>query len=159
MQIYKNLITVENLEEFNLIFGSTNPNALPEKIKKVCTYLREGYKYAANVKDDSVIQMDITAHTDLVHTLHQCTSDMASDKGTGIYIALDCGAQVNMGPLFDFLDSMDSMEDTVDNLEELERVLENYLNETNIKEYKECKYVIGQITEWMKYLQKQSHDI
>ena len=145
MPIYKNLIKVESLEKFYWLYEFIDPEELPGKIKMVICYLRDGYKYAENDNDLGCKKMDISRHTDLIHSLYICTSEMLDKKTSGLYIHLEDGKRINMEPFFEFLDRIEHYDDIIDDFEELGRVLENYLNDTKVKEFTASKKVVGEI--------------
>jgi hypothetical protein len=152
MQNYKELFTLSNLDAINALYDSIPANELPKRIKSVCDYLREGYKYASNVDDDRVRKMDITVHTELIHTLHIMASEMNKPKDhLGFTIRHESGCEIALEPFFDFCEIFTEEEwiDLVDNLDELRTVLSNYLNDSNVWAYKECVETISYIHEMM----------
>ena len=142
MQNYKQILSIASLEHFASIYEVISADQLPGRIKKVCDYLRDGYKYAANVQDGRVQKMDISTHTELMHTLHLMVAEMNKpEESLGFAFRLPGGSFVSLSPFFDLFDLWSERSewlDLVDNLQELLAVLANYLNESNVWEYKEC---------------------
>lgn len=141
MQNYKQILNISTLEHFVSIYEIIPPDQLPHRIKQVCDYLRDGYKYAANIQDGRVQKMDISAHTELIHTLHLMVSEMNNSEGhLGFSFRLE-DKLVSLAPFFDLFDLWSDRaewRDLVDNLQELLAVMANYLNESNVWAYKEC---------------------
>lgn len=151
MPIYREILTFQNLEEIYDLFDAIEAAKLPTAISQISAYLREGYRYASNVKDERVRQMDVTRHTDLIHLLHGCAQGMLHPKPSRFMsLHLDCGTVINLEAFFDFLDELDSIDEAVDDLEELDRVLQNYLNESNIWQYRDCSATVRQVLGLMK---------
>jgi len=142
MQNYKQILSIASLEHFVSIYEVIPAAQLPHRIKQVCDYLRDGYKYAANVQDGRVRKMDISAHTDLMHTLHIMVAAMNNpEENLGFSFRLPDATVVSLAPFFDLFDlwsDRSEWHDLVDNLQELLAVLANYLNESNVWAYKEC---------------------
>lgn len=148
MQNYKEIFSFEDLEAIKDLMEEISPDLLPRKIKDLSDYLREGYKYAANVKDDRVKKIDITQHVDLIHTLCRMADDMLKvDENSGWAYRMPDGKAFTMDPFFDFCDSLVEVEwtDLVDNLEELMEVLANYANESNVWNFKECSFTLKRL--------------
>lgn len=152
MAIYRELLTIDNLKELYALFDDISPKDLPEKVGKISSYLRDGYKYAANVSDERVKKMDVTVHTDLIHMMHKLFCEMLKTNDDPVFFAMQNydGTLLNLEAFFDFLDALDSLEDAVDHLEELDRVLLNYVNESNVWTYKECSKTVASIHFLMK---------
>ena len=142
MQNYKQILSIASLENFTSIYEIIPAAQLPSRIKQVCEYLRDGYKYAANINDDRVIKMDISTHTDLMHTLLIMVTEMNKpDNSLGLSFRLPDTSTITLTPFFDLFDlwsDRSEWRDLVDNLQELLAVLANYLNESNVWAYKEC---------------------
>ena len=151
MPIYREILTFQNVEDIYHLFDMIEAAKLPEKVSQISAYLRDGYRYASNVKDDRVRKMDVTRHTDLIHLLHLCSQEMLKPQTSRfVSLHLDCGTVINLEAFFDFLETLDSLDDAVDDLEELDRVLQNYLNESNLWQYRECSATVREILYLMR---------
>ena len=141
MQDYKEIFKLSNMDAVIALYDSIPADKLPIRIKAVCDYLRDGYKYAANVKDERVKKWDITRPTDIMHTLFIMATEMNKpEENLGFTIRLDSGHQISLAPFLDLCELWVEAEwiDLVDDLDELRNVLSNYLNESNVWAYKEC---------------------
>lgn len=141
MQNYREFFTFHQLETIKDMLDELQASDLPRRIKSLSEYLRDGYKYAANVNDPRVQKWDITAHVDLIHTLCMMSADMLKvEEEHGWILKMPDGQMLALNPFFDFCDSLTEPEwvDLVDNLAELKEVMRNYLNETNVWQFKEC---------------------
>lgn len=142
MRNYKQILSIDSMEHFVSIYEAIPAPQLPQRIKQVCDYLREGYRYAANVQDTRVRKMDISAHTDLMHTLQKMVDAMNKpEENLGFAFRLEDGHVISLAPFFDLFDlwsERSEWHDLVDNLQELLAVLANYLNDSNVWAYKEC---------------------
>lgn len=146
MAIYREILTFQNVEEIYHLFDMIEAAKLPDKVAQISAYLRDGYRYASNVKDDRVKQWDVTRHTDLIHLLHRCSVEMLKPEETRFMaLHLDDGTVINLEAFFDFLETIDSLSEAVDDLQELDRVLQNYLNESNIWQYRECSATVREM--------------
>lgn len=155
MQDYKQIFRLSNLDIINALYDSIAAPELPERIRHIADYLRDGYKYAANVKDQRVRRMDITAHTDLIHTLHIMASEIIKPEDHhGVCIRHESGHLLAVAPFIDFCEMFTEPEwrDLVDNLDELRDVLSNYLNESNVWAFKECLETINYLYEMLSQI-------
>lgn len=157
MQNYKEIFTLASLDAINALYDSIPAPELPNRIKAIADYLREGYRYAANVKDDRVRRIDTSQHTDLIHTLHIMASEINKpQENFGIIIRHESGHQLAIAPFLDFCEMSSEVEwvDIVDNLEELMSVLSNYLNESNVWAFKECQQTVSYLHEMLSKINR-----
>lgn len=94
-------------------------------------------------------------HTDLIHTIYLMAVSMnESQEDLGVWIKVPDGKLISIAPLLDLFETLNKAEfqDMVDNLEEIRQVLSNYLNESNVWEYKKCTETVGYLHEMMERL-------
>jgi hypothetical protein len=151
MPIYREILTFQNLEELYYLFEVIDASKLPDKVRQIAAYLQDGYQYTCIAKDARIKKMDLIRHTELIDVLHKCADGMIKPYQTRFMaVHLDDGTVINLEAFFNFLDELDCINECIDDLEELERVLQNYLNESNIWQYRECSGTVREILSLMK---------
>jgi hypothetical protein len=148
MPNYKQILGFQILETIPNMLGEI-PNAeFAARIKALSDYLREGYKYAANVNDPRVRKIDITRHADHIHLLIMMAQDMvkADVNFSWMYKRID-GTIISVEPIFDFCEDMtaDDWTDFIDDLEDLRKVMINYVNPSNVWEFRDCSDILERL--------------
>jgi hypothetical protein len=132
----REIITISNLYDLAGIFEYTDISEFKTNIRNIKSYLHEGYKYATNVKDPDIKIINIIEYIDILDTLELCAEAMLEVEEERHLTISFGGRCVNMEPLIDFLETMEAQSYTNFDISYIVDVMQNYLHESNIKEFK-----------------------
>lgn len=140
-------ITVENIYLLSELFECIDIAHFKNEVRNIKAYLQDGYRYASNVKEEGIEMVNIVPYLDILDTLEMCAEDMASAE-EGRFLSMSFGGKkcVNLEPFIDFLETMEDQSYTHYDFREITEVMKNYLNASNIAEFKKGSNFIGNIS-------------
>lgn len=149
-------ITVENLYIISDFFETLTISEFRDSIDLISIYLQDGYKYACNVKDQSIKKLSISQYIDILDTLKICAeSMMEAENYRHCSMSLSKDKSINLEPFFDLLETLESMSYNYTDILTIEKVMKNFLHSSNIIEYKQGSEMISELAGTIKHLYEE----
>jgi len=150
MPIYRNLLDLEKSGHLHSFFDAMHPFVVFDRMKAVDDYLHDAEIAATCVGGPDIPVYYFHDNLRILETLQACLREMVANPIHPEIIRLDDGTLIGTGAFYDMLDDFGSLEDAVDDLDELARVLSLFLYAGNVREYKQCRDTVEQLTILMR---------